>query len=441
MTIKHHCKGCTGFCSVFNRQTTIRDRDVCRGYDQNGSPISTTLRRKYLAKWTAAAAEAAGLGTQVAAILKAAGVKECGACTARKKTLNTIAPPSHWLSRLLKHFTPRKSQPVLQLPSLEFGRWTVNTSDVTPSQLVTIAAPQSFPVINYDQTAPKPPLPLSPQPSAVSESSSDDEAQPVPFVWIYWHTGANGDELRWSMRSVVDNFDGPVSIKLVGAKPPWFTGEWLPVHRVPDCPDRRTRDTLNKLYHACKSEDTPDEFFWIMDDVYLLQPVSFEELKKPRHYGRVNGARIENYHAGNRWQKLKGETFRELHARGKVCHEWGTHLPHWINKRKFLDIWERYDLANRPLIWELIYGAEFYDHRTAEHSRHFFKRLLYPSDCEKLTTLNHKVINNGNQAWTEPLRAFLWERFHHVDTGYDSGPVAEPRWEKLTGPQWKKPAA
>ena len=30
------------------------------------------------------------------------------------------------------------------------------------------------------------------------------------FVWPYWHGGASGDELRWSVRSVERFFDGPV---------------------------------------------------------------------------------------------------------------------------------------------------------------------------------------------------------------------------------------
>ena len=46
----------------------------------------------------------------------------------------------------------------------------------------------------------------------------------LQFVWPYWHGGANGDEIRFSVRSVEKFFEGSAKCTIIGDKPPWFTG-------------------------------------------------------------------------------------------------------------------------------------------------------------------------------------------------------------------------
>lgn len=416
----HHCQcESAGQCPLFQRKMNSREFDICRGYDCSGAKAIADDRREiHLKHWLHLTAESQGLGDEVKAFTEAAGVKQCGGCRNRQRKLNAKAPSQHWLTRLassVRRFLIPNAQPAsIELPSFSFGQWQIDTSQVKPSSVVD-GGPAQFPVESF----------------AASPEPERSTTGPIPFVWIYWNTGANGDELRWSMRSVKKNFTSESELIVVGAKPDWFTGSYVPVRRVPAGPDRRYRDSLNKLYQACLSDEVPDDFFWIMDDVYLMQPISFEELSRPRHYGYVSPGQAQNYSVRNGWHEMKAKTFKAIDANGLACHEWGTHLPHWINKSRFLDIYERYKLGENPLTWELIYGAEFYDMSRAQHSRGFLKRFLTGKDLRVLPDLKVPVINNGEKAWKEPLRAYLWREFRDVITGDDRGPVAEPRWQKV----------
>ena len=104
----------------------------------------------------------------------------------------------------------------------------------------------------------------------------------MQFVWVYWNTGAKNDELRWSIRSVLKNYQGDAKIMVVGCKPDWYTGPHIPVKRVRKGRNRAFRDSLNKLIIAAASKEVDDQFVWMMDDIYFNRPVDDETLKT--HY-------------------------------------------------------------------------------------------------------------------------------------------------------------
>jgi len=404
-----------------------REHDICRGYDRNGDQtISPDRRDAHIVHWWQQAANAAGLGDQVKRLTDAAGIRQCGGCQSRQAAMNVAAPSSSWLARTATSLvdTVLRKQPEQQLPTprLDHEAWQTSTADVMPTKIATATA-TPFPVeLRWGEQA------TSAVPTALYDPP---DGSPIPFVYIYWATGAQGDELRWSQRSIHKYLDRPAEFIVVGAKPSWYSGKYVPVRRVPFGPNRRYRDSLNKLYQACMSDAVPDNFFWIMDDVYLITPTSFAELRRPRHYGHIPASKIGTYNVSNGWHKVKCKTFAAIHSHGLPCHEWGTHLPHWINKKRFLEIWKKYDLANQVFTWELIYGAEFYDLEEARHSRGFLNRYLKAKDLDGLSRDTSVAINNGNGAWREPLRAYLWTKLRDVDTGVDTGEVADPIWAKV----------
>jgi len=104
------------------------------------------------------------------------------------------------------------------------------------------------------------------------------------FVWPYWHSGASGDELRWSVRSVERFFDGPVKTTIVGDRPPWYRGHVIDQPRIGPCANRGFRDMLSKMKTMSQHPEIDSEFVWMMDDVYLIKETTWDDLDTPRAY-------------------------------------------------------------------------------------------------------------------------------------------------------------
>ena len=163
----------------------------------------------------------------------------------------------------------------------------------------------------------------------------------MQFVWVYYHNGAKFDEIRWSIRSVEANYNGPVQITIAGDRPPWYRGHHIPVKRVggPNA-FRSFRDSFNKLHTAANHPEVAEEFVWMMDDVYLVNQVNRADLAQPRHQGRIckplkPGRRI------NKWQRLKRRTAEML---GLPNYDYATHLCHLLEKDKFQHVCKKYEM-------------------------------------------------------------------------------------------------
>lgn len=230
------------------------------------------------------------------------------------------------------------------------------------------------------------------------------------FVWVFWSGGSQNDELRWSMRSVAKNYQGSSRLIVVGDCPKWWTGPHIPVERVPDQPHRKYRDSLNKLKTAVESPQVAQTFVWMMDDIYFQRSVTFEDLALERHQGAlVRTGRSE-------YRRVKAETARLL-AQNSLqsaqtspqnlpnAWDWATHLPHIVQKHAFEWIYEKYLLDRQTLLWEILYGHEFYEH--PQHCYPFFQRV----QTRDFTPPDATIINNSNSGWSWGLRNYLQELF------------------------------
>lgn len=224
------------------------------------------------------------------------------------------------------------------------------------------------------------------------------------FVWPYWAGGANGDELRFSIRSVEANYRGTAKITIVGDRPAWYRGHVIEQPRIAPCANRPYRDMLAKMKTIATHPEIDAECVWMMDDVYLLLPVTWDDLDVPRAWRYVDSGR-------NQWQRRKQKTMAALRTRQRQNHDYATHLPHTIEKSKLADLWRVYDLDNNTYLWEVLYGNE---HRGRPWgTRPFFARLdsgRTVAEIERKTN-GATVLNHYATAWTPAMRQFLEVRF------------------------------
>jgi neutral trehalase len=80
---------------------------------------------------------------------------------------------------------------------------------------------------------------------------------------------------------------------------------------------------LAKMWTMASHPQIDSDFVWMMDDVYLIKPTTWDELDAPRAVRWVEDRR-------NSWQRRKSNTMRALRAAGHTNHDYATHLPHTV---------------------------------------------------------------------------------------------------------------
>lgn len=254
---------------------------------------------------------------------------------------------------------------------------------------------------------PDPPSPYLP----FTTFEESQNYQPVPgstnFVWIYWHGGAKGDELLYSMRSVEAYFEGKARFTVIGDRPQWYTGHFIPQERTLNQQHRPFRDMLSKIRTASIHPEIDETFVWMMDDTYFLQPVSLAALETPR----CDPSYRETANKANSWQKLKLSTVNTLKSAGYAAFDYATHLPHVVEKSKLVTLFSMFDFTNRTYLWEVLYGNVF--RNEPESCFPFLFRTLRPVTTAQLdeVSLRSHVFNNGNGAWNEELDNWLKTKY------------------------------
>lgn len=251
---------------------------------------------------------------------------------------------------------------------------------------------------------PTPVVKLSKTP-CLSCDDAKNKIEPTQFVWPYWHGGATGDELRFSIRSVETNFVGQAIITVVGDKPPWYTGHFIARPRVsPATNNIAFRDMLEKMLFIATHDEIKNQFVWIMDDVYLIRQVNLCDLKDPRAE-RFKESTL------NKWQQIKIKTMESLAERGLTQHDYATHLPHVVEKQKLSEVFELFELQKHVMLWEVLYGNMH--RRDPVRVRPFLARIHNPSTLEQITQASRGacVLNHCELAWNEHMREFLLDRF------------------------------
>lgn len=109
----------------------------------------------------------------------------------------------------------------------------------------------------------------------------------MDVVWIC-RNGPN-EELRYSIRSVVANMPHN-DILVVGGRPDWYTGPFLSVETFWGSRKSTNKyvNAKNNIQHIVDSKKVSDEFIFMNDDFYVMQPID----------------RLQYYHGGHFSNKL-----------------------------------------------------------------------------------------------------------------------------------------
>jgi hypothetical protein len=227
----------------------------------------------------------------------------------------------------------------------------------------------------------------------------------LQFVWPYWEGAAEGDELRWSIRSVETMFEGQAKITIIGDTPDWYTGHVIRKKRVPASKLHQCfRDMLSKVWYMATHAEIDSQCVWMMDDIYFVRSFTLEDVATPR---------AEPFRESdiNKWQKIKANTMAALTAKGRPNHDYATHAPHLAEKEKLRALFDEFNLHDERnvLTWEILYGNTYRENPVRCHP--WFVRFNEPSTLQVIRQRLARAtcFNHAAGCWNADMRQFLSE--------------------------------
>lgn len=147
----------------------------------------------------------------------------------------------------------------------------------------------------------------------------------------------NSEEIRYSLRSVEENFPHR-KVFFFGGRPPMINPDvMVPIHQFGMNKWEKVRNSLIKV---CENDEVTDDFFLFNDDFYILKPVdteNFINFSDGDLEGRAKEI-IHRYGKGSQYTTQLLQTATFLKAHGKQSKSFVLHLPMLINKQKALEV-------------------------------------------------------------------------------------------------------
>jgi len=251
---------------------------------------------------------------------------------------------------------------------------------------------------------------------------------PVDFVWGYYAPAAQGDELLYSVRSVMANFNGIPRIWIVcdpADRPTWASTQVRFIDYQWRRGNRRTRrpfDFTEKVLAACREPEVgvaDGHFCSMYDDIYFVNPVILPDFAEPRAVRKWTRAQMERWHPRRKWDRRRRKSLRVFADATGTAWDFSTHMPYWFHKERFLEVARRYCLRHKDFLRETIYFnfTRPKDRDPAPREVKSGPRIQWRT-CSKpsLDVLDREtrgvlLLNHCDKSWTPAMERLLASRF------------------------------
>ena len=235
------------------------------------------------------------------------------------------------------------------------------------------------------------------------------------FVYPYKEGMAQGDELKYSLRSLCQNFKEDFEVIILGNKPKWLSDNvtCLEVELQNESPQINQAKKLTHLFDIKRLTN----IIWMNDDIYFVNPVTIEDIKLNKYLIEYREGKIFNnkgrYHIAAR------KSLEWLRDNGKENFVYSTHLPYYFNITKLKQLFKLLPLTKVDYLLELLYFNYFCNSKDAVQTNHKGEisvrcaRMLswkeYPYLRNKIN--NTLFLNNAEQGFCTVLIEYLKRRF------------------------------
>ena len=168
------------------------------------------------------------------------------------------------------------------------------------------------------------------------------------LVYPYRYCPHNGRELRYSIRSMVKHFKDLTGVCVIGDRPEWFTGDYIPAR---DITGRKEWSIVSKVMLA-----PAGVFLLSSDDVFALKDF---DVNMPFYYsGSLSSARARA--AGQYPQRISNTI--QLYPEGLM---YDCHTPMVINKDAYCNLHGKCNWQAREYLNKSVYANGI--HTVGEH--------------------------------------------------------------------------
>jgi len=167
----------------------------------------------------------------------------------------------------------------------------------------------------------------------------------VDFVYIC--KSGDNEELRYSIRSVVNSFPD-ARVWLVGGKPDWYSGDFIEVEQK----HHKYANAINNLQALCNSEEISNNFVLMNDDFFIIKPIE----KIDQFYSGFLSDKIDKY------VKITGSSMyikKLILTRTRLVdqgiqnpYDYELHIPMPMEKDKLNNVIKKYPSC----LWRSMYG-------------------------------------------------------------------------------------
>ena len=247
----------------------------------------------------------------------------------------------------------------------------------------------------------------------------------VDFVWGYYARPARGDELLYSVRSVMKHFIGRPRIWIVcdpADRPAWANDQVRFIDYRWVQGRRRTRvpfDYTDKIIAACRHGEIGGSFCAMYDDTYFLNPAILPDITIPRAAKRWTKKTLARWQPKRKHDRRRKQSMQLFANRTGHAWDFSTHMPYWYNKQRFIDVTRRYRLQHKDFLRETVYfnavlpkrekpallqpkGSPLIQYRTCKQPSY---------DLLARETANVLFLNHCNKSYTPDIQRLLGEHF------------------------------
>jgi hypothetical protein len=226
------------------------------------------------------------------------------------------------------------------------------------------------------------------------------------------------EELKYSLRSVEKNFrDIPYRVFIVGDMPEWADER---IAHIP-CPHSGKTPRIDILYkHEAvrKSGLIGEEYIWMNDDIYFVNPVQYADFCLNVARGSLRSA-ISHMNRQTIWGRDNSITLTLLEELKMPSWNYAIHIPHRYEKKKVLKMIEIFNMLERPVVLEQVYyNYWFRDMRPYQASLDIGNNITFsinrpnPSSSALKSQLQvKKFMNNGEAGMSDTLKLLLKRLF------------------------------
>lgn len=158
-------------------------------------------------------------------------------------------------------------------------------------------------------------------------------------------SGWDNTEIRYSLRSLQKYFTPLDNVYIIGTRPEWLRNViHIPAYDQAGLSNKE-RNIYNKILLACKLPALSQDFLFINDDHFILDPLP----PLPYYYQRSLDATVELRKTHDSYYHSLTNTLEVLQQRGLQTFNYDIHAPIIYNKKKFIEVNAAYD-------WSVNYG-------------------------------------------------------------------------------------